>query len=164
MKFGPIICDPNSNEAKCLRGKRVVSFRNYTDFNKSAEERYSPMVVGILNTDDDMFVIEDETDNGFVVAPFIAEIIEEKPKYRPYESCEEMVEDFCERFGIVKNDYSLPMIWMKAAQGSKILITAFSGSEEHVSFSDGGYAGMVRIFRDFTYLDGSPVGKEVKDD
>lgn len=163
MKYGPIICDPNSDEAKRLIGKKILGGYNYVDTIGGIGE-----VVTLDSMDSSCqspFLGYSSNGNPFTYV-FIREVIEEPPQYRPYKDTNEMVEDYKERFAdiIMTGSVEMPLIWLKASQGSKILITAFSGSEEHVSFSDGGYGRMDGIFRDYTYLDGSPVGKEDAND
>lgn len=90
-------------------------------------------------------------------------LIEELPKekYRPYENTDEMIEDFANR--ATDNSYIplkmvSPIIWVKRkGENGKHLITDFlttmvNTSRDIVFLED--------LFKDFTYLDGTPCGKK----
>lgn len=75
-----------------------------------------------------------------------------EPKYRPYESVDEWVKDFDERFPSKRPEYSMPLIWMKdKTSGSVRLVDILS------SLSD-----LKGYFRYYNYLDGTTVGKKVE--
>ena len=40
--------------------------------------------------------------------------VKPEAQYRPYHSYREMVEDFCERFGVSYLSYTMPLIWLKS--------------------------------------------------
>ena len=87
----------------------------------------------------------------------------QEEKYRPYESTDEMIEDYKERikaYGAVP--FRCPMfmqnIWIMEGGVSKHLITDFSKiivntSRNTISLED--------LFNGFTYLDGTPCGKKI---
>lgn len=86
----------------------------------------------------------------------------EKPKekkYRPYKDTDEMIADFLERYNSYsgnankENPMYNPLIWIKdKAIGVEELITQ--------SFGDSANGrSMEQLFKEFTYLDGSPCGK-----
>ena len=83
-----------------------------------------------------------------------------KPSYRPYMDTDELIEDWKERFKAKDwPSYSMPLVWVKSKTTSlRVFITAynmysvvFGGTR--VDFRD--------LFDNYTYLDGSPCGKEV---
>lgn len=84
--------------------------------------------------------------------------VKKEPKYRPYSDTDEMIADWKERFKKNWSKTSMPLIWVMNSSGFKYLITAYlrmyvkSGSD---------YFSMSALFDDYTYLDGSPCGKEV---
>ena len=89
--------------------------------------------------------------------------VKEEPKYRPYKDTEEMINDFCERFGVKRTNFGEPFIWVKSKDVGiliirKCLITEFYlkavilGSNNEVSH-------LSELFDDYTYLDGSLCGK-----
>lgn len=90
----------------------------------------------------------------------------EGPDYRPYESSTEMIVDFIDRFKVNCPQYAEPLIWVKSkADDSRHLVTSFVPN-----FDDGSYVvlfeytcGLDELFDNYTYLDGSHVGMEVKE-
>ena len=84
-----------------------------------------------------------------------------KKEYRPYESSAEMIADFIDRFKAKCPSYCEPLIWLKRKNDlDKALITNYG--ETKVLLSDA-YRTMEELFNQWTYLDGSPVGMEVKE-
>ena len=100
-------------------------------------------------------------------------IDEHKSKYRPYKDCEEMKRDFDKRLmeliGLerVENPMSSPLIWVKRKEyGTEFLVTAFDNSKylgterlPCVNIQDT-WVNFEELFEGYTYLDGSPIGKE----
>lgn len=81
--------------------------------------------------------------------------IKPEPTYRPYKNTEEMIADFKERFNVNVPDYAMPLIWLKAKRIEyPILITSYCDEDSATRFSC--------YFENYTYLDGSPVGKLVE--
>ena len=73
--------------------------------------------------------------------------------YQPYKDYHEMVEDFCERFGVNCPAYAMPLIWVKEKDSKTVrLIKSFPKETE--------FGSVKRWFLTCTYLDGSPVGKK----
>lgn len=93
-------------------------------------------------------------------------LVEEPTKYRPYENTDEMIEDFKKR---AKKHYNAnffkcpmfyPFIWLKSKEnGDKPLCTYFGVSNVLVGMK---YFSLETLFKKYTYLDGSPCGKEIK--
>lgn len=76
--------------------------------------------------------------------------------YRPYHSYREMVEDFCERFGVNCPAYAMPIIWVKQKESGTIrLLKSFSMDTE--------VGTLKRMFVACTYIDGSVIGKKVEE-
>lgn len=79
-------------------------------------------------------------------------------EYRPYKNTDEMIKDFTECFEIFGSDISLPLIWVKHKRGNcRQLIVCLN--EDRVVLSDRG-EDMQGLFENYTYLDGSPIGKK----
>ena len=90
-----------------------------------------------------------------------------KPEYKPYESVEEFIQDYQERFptAVPRPACTMPLIWLASKMVKDIhLVTGFkmadeNGIEKGVVTSD-----MIMSFSElldyWTYLDGSPCGKE----
>lgn len=85
--------------------------------------------------------------------------VKEEQKYVPYENTEEMLNDFCERFGTKRTNFGEPFIWLRFNNSqTKCLVTelyehsVIIGSEQEV-------ITLPDLFSAYTYLDGSSVGK-----
>lgn len=166
MKYGPIICDPNSEEARKLIGKVVCVSDSFNELSMNMGGE-----IGLLfKIDDDPisttpFVIDMNGSNLFKnheSFTFIREVIEEPPKYRRYKDTNEMVSDYCERFGVAKTDFAMPIIWVMPKHSTrKILIAVYY--DEYVTLEWVADRAMNELLEGYTYLDGSPVGKEVKE-
>ena len=77
-------------------------------------------------------------------------------KYRPYKDYGEMVEDFCDRFAVLRHVCAMPLIWVKQKEtGTVRLLKSFSKDTEVGTLN--------RLFVACTYLDGSVIGKKVED-
>ena len=93
----------------------------------------------------------------------VEEVKQEKSKekkYRPYESSAEMIVDLIDRFKVKCPSYCEPLIWVKVkSNDARFLITGFGKkvSVDGVSYS------LDELFKYYAYLDGSPVGMEVKE-
>ena len=80
-----------------------------------------------------------------------------EPTYRPYKDCDEMIEDFETRFGVIHDNETPPLIWIRRkATGTMYLITCFGTLD--INTCSNSYT-MEEALVNFTYLDGSPVGK-----
>ena len=86
--------------------------------------------------------------------------VKKEPQYRPYNDTDEMIADWKERFGAKDwPSYSLPLIWIWGKDKvEKTFVTGFRRQE--INTADA-IITMVSLFSSYTYLDGSPCGKEV---
>ena len=85
-----------------------------------------------------------------------------KKKYRPYKSSAEMIMDFIDRFKVNCPSHCEPLIWIKGKYAhSRFLVFAFY--ETFIKFNDDEPLMFKELFTDYTYLDGSPCGMEVKE-
>lgn len=165
MKYGPIICDPNSEEAKNLIGKKVVASDYYARISEISElmdfDPLAPIegqLIEVSGTTIIPFRVKGSVSE--CAYTFIREVIDEAPQYRPYKDTEEMVEDFKERFEdkIFTSPIEIPTIWfMNKGSKHRFLVTGFL-EEGVITFC---YSiEWEELFENYTYLDGSPVGKE----
>lgn len=87
----------------------------------------------------------------------------EKPKkkeLRPYRNTDEMVEDFMERFYLLPQVHSLPILWVKS-NDRKYLITRLDNNAVTLCFEKNVFTFDLRMLAEkYTYLDGSPCGIE----
>ena len=105
--------------------------------------------------------------NALVGYTFIREVIEEPPKYRPYNDTNEMIEDFKKRFcsNTTIPKHSMPLIWLNNRNiRCRFLVATFGDDSVHLNGNEiYSWMNMRDLFRYMEYLDGSPVGKEVKE-
>lgn len=88
--------------------------------------------------------------------------VKEEPKCRPYESSDEMIEDFCKRAGLEPTSILMPAIWLVDKYSkAKRMIISFVGDYVYTHFENRfDKWTLSELFDLLTYLDGSPVGKE----
>lgn len=88
--------------------------------------------------------------------------VKEESGTRPYESTNEMIEDFCQRAKLETTSILKPAIWLKEKNSNtKRLIVSFVGDCVYTHFgNDFDNWTLNELFDRFTYLDGSLVGKE----
>ena len=84
--------------------------------------------------------------------------INPEPKYRPYKDTDEMVADWKTRFNKLIAPNTMPSIWVMNDK-VKAIITDFAKNAVSVF---GAFQSMGKLYEEFTYLDGSPCGKEDK--
>lgn len=84
---------------------------------------------------------------------------EQEPKFRPYKDTGEMIEDFKARFKVNVPPYAKPLIWLKSKDNNfhTILIQEYRATLVVGEF----LLEMKSLFDKYTYLDGSPCGKEI---
>ena len=85
--------------------------------------------------------------------------VREEPSYRPYRDTDELIEDWKERFNAKDwPSYSMPLIWIwDKDKVEKTFVTGFRRQE--VNTVDA-IIHMESLLQSYTYLDGSPCGKE----
>ena len=82
--------------------------------------------------------------------------IKPESKYRPYKDTDEMIADFKKRFNAKVPPYAMPMIWVRNKTFKDCrLITVFRDKVVMIIVSG---EDMKELFKDYTYLDGSPCG------
>lgn len=130
--------------------------------NKVKDEE--PSEVGKVYTENNVYRFSDS--NGLDYSLFYLVEEPEEDKYRPYETTDEMIEDFKERAKkhYNANFFKCPMfhvsIWVKNKKTDcKSLIT--DSSKNMVFFSDTRFT-TEELFDKYTYLDGTPCGKKIE--
>ena len=86
--------------------------------------------------------------------------VKKEPKYRPYNDTDEMIADWKERIGGKHwSVYEMPLIWIwDKDKVEKTLIIGFRRQEVNTADT---IIHMASLLQSYTYLDGSPCGKEV---
>lgn len=92
---------------------------------------------------------------------------EEKPEYKPYESVEEFIQDYQERFptAVPRPAHTMPLIWLTNIVSEEIhLVTGFNMTDENENEKGVCIRDIILSFRElfgsWIFLDGSPCGKE----
>lgn len=81
-------------------------------------------------------------------------------EYRPYESTDEMIDDYVTMYELGIFAHTLPKIWVKhKTSGCRQLIIGFC--KDDVELSDC-WVDMQDLFDDYEYLDGTKIGKKVE--
>lgn len=95
--------------------------------------------------------------------------IKKEPTYRPYESVNEMLDDFCERcrehgMTVSRSSMGEPFIWLLSKDRKAIkLVTGFTEMNNLKVYLNGSPTTFKYIFDEYTYKDGSPCGKKVEE-
>lgn len=87
---------------------------------------------------------------------------EKKLTYRPYINTDEMIADFKERYGSFNPSFANPLIWVKSESFTS-LITAYENKGVWLLGFNYVPINLERLFKDCTYIDGSPIGKLVEE-
>lgn len=90
-----------------------------------------------------------------------------KPEHKPYESVEEFIQDYQERFptAVPRPAHTMPLIWLTNIVSEEIhLVTGFNMTDENENEKGVCIRDIIWSFRElfssWTFLDGSPCGKE----
>lgn len=164
MKYGEVLSYKDAEKAKALIGKEVIFSDSFFKINEKTEVCIKGILRDIdLRNEDYIFC----TENDYYYL-FIREVIEEKPTYRPYKDCEEMIADFKKRYNSYggwtgkENPMYCPLIWVRNKNtSSKDFVTdnnLITNIIDKGVYILGQYRSVKDLFDDFTYLDGSPVG------
>ena len=87
--------------------------------------------------------------------------VKKEPKYRPYKDTDEMIADWKERFGAKDcPSHSMPLIWVRLKSGTNATYLVYGYLQNGVAIGVARPSFLV-LLEDYTYLDGSPCGKEV---
>ena len=177
--YKDIIIDPTSEEAKNAIGKKCYMYDSPT------------MLLKMANSDDDARTLEsiDESDYPFNDKEFgnewtciIVKKEEPKPEYIPFQDGREFFNSYLSvESRLEKEDYFLSNhgIWLKAKDADNVLFmvteiwnygVVVSGNMKTTEESEDFYLTIneattwKELLRDYCFIDGSPCGKEVKDE
>lgn len=98
--------------------------------------------------------------------------IKKEPTYRPYESVNEMLDDFCERcrehgMTVSRSPMGEPFIWLLSKDEKNIeLVTRLDKGDlnrKDTLWLNGYVMTFQAVFENYTYKDGSPCGKKVEE-
>jgi len=162
MKFGEILTWETRDKA--IFGKKYVFSDKYKALVDIKEHGGERILLYHNDVKIDTMTFTKDTDSPFysgnpseigTMFQFILEILDEEPQYRPYESCDEMIADFKERFKDYEEaKFRIPLIWTRGRDNPvPSLIDCFSYFDEEtfISYFDG------CVYE----IDGSPVGKRI---
>ena len=86
--------------------------------------------------------------------------VKPESKYIPYKDTNEMIDDYCKRFGVERKEYEEPVIWVKICEVRMQVLSFYKGA---VTVGDITLKLQEIFDAEYTYLDGSPVGKLVEE-
>lgn len=135
---------------------------------KAIEERYSCVfrtAKGSVNTFFGIpFVVGDAT-KVEIRDRFVELLKKEHKEYRPFKDCKELIAVWEEKTGYIPPKDLMPIIWLKNIDNTISLITDYKqiiSPDEGLLCSwvtvDGDNYNMQKLFKNYTFLDGSPCG------
>ena len=146
MRYGKIICDPTSEEAKALLGKKVLASDCYVGLQKVDSKLCKEGILERIAEDNDCpfrFGID-----LFQTYTFIREVIEEKPKYVPYDLSKPEVRD------------KLRGRWYRKKEcNHEYCVTDFQTTMDNGWIVD--FKTAFDFLEECEWLDGTPCGEEV---
>lgn len=160
--WGDIIIDPTSDRAKEAVGKQVYysQFPNVCLLRANNDDR---VLQGILVSIDPKNSLGSFIVDGSPYACIIVKKEEPKPKYVPFESQQEFISAYYKaNNGIITNTESMLScfgMWLKCDEHYE-LVTYIGNNGITI---DGISINWKTLFESYTFLNGSPVGKEVKE-
>lgn len=83
--------------------------------------------------------------------------VKHEPMYRPYINTNEMIFDWMERFGSYDTKVVMPPIWVMCGE-TRSMVTDYLPDFVYAYATS---LSMQDLYEDYTYLDGTPCGKEV---
>lgn len=79
------------------------------------------------------------------------------PTYRPFKDGEELIAEYCKRFGVERKAWEMPQMWVKCGGKCKFLISVIDTNAIAI---DGDTTSFDSFVSCYTFLDGSPCGVE----
>lgn len=155
-------------QSKGLDGSLFLYITISKNMMKALEERYSCVFrtdKGSVNTLLGIpFVAGDKT-KVEIRDRFVELLKKEHTVYRPFKSCNELIDFYKRENNIVNNEDVMPIIWLKNKDNTISLITDYKqiiSPDEGLLCSwvtvDGDNYNMQKLFENYTFLDGSPCG------
>ena len=162
-----IIMDPNDPRLEGAIGKKVYSSSDINlVLNRANNDEYEMILTQVEDVDSEPFTVMN-TDGTEYDADFIIIKKEEpKPEYIPFENMEEFLEA-CRRVEInwlEANDHYLSKrgIWLKDKEADAYFMVTEIWNRGVFVVDDSDETPWNELLEDYTFLDGSPCGKEVK--
>ena len=169
-----IIMDPNDPRLEGAIGKKVYSSSDINlVLNRANNDEYEMILTQVEDVDSEPFTVMN-TDGTEYDADFIIIKKEEKPEYIPFES----VEEFLDEYFLNKEKYTtgillkLEGVWLREKEtGALCMATEIwdeglvIGDTKLTIIGTDVFNDMMEwdeLFNKYTFLDGSPCGKEVK--
>ena len=169
-----IIMDPNDPRLEGAIGKKVYSSSDINlVLNRANNDEYEMILTQVEDVDSEPFTVMN-TDGTEYDADFIIIKKEEKPEYIPFES----VEEFLDEYFLNKEKYTtgillkLEGIWLREKDTGAICMATeiwdeglVIGDTKLTIIGTDVFNDMMEwdeLFNKYTFLDGSPCGKEVK--
>ena len=162
--YKDIIIDPNSEEAKNAVGK-ICYFSN-SPRNILSDIYCKSAVEGILTNMDDGYF---EVDNEGYWDCIILKKEEPKPKYVPFENADEFIDAYDNANYSVKNGtaenklFNYGGIWLRNKNDDSMYMVIEIWNDGVVLGSDQIATPWKYILDEYTFLDGTPCGKEVEE-
>ena len=173
-----IIMDPNDPRLEGAIGKKVYSSSDINLLlNRANNDEYEMTLTQVEDVDSEPFTVTD-MDGDEIDADFIIIKKEEEPKYVPFESADEFIDvyesmDFSVKSGTVENKLLYyGGIWLKDKETDAYCMVTEIWDTGIVIGDKNMTIGATTAFNDitewddilenYTFLDGSPCGKEVK--
>ena len=85
--------------------------------------------------------------------------VKPESKYRPYKDTDEMIADWMERFGTYDSNVVMPPIWLMCG-ATRSIVTDYLPDSVYAFATN---LTMQDLYEDYTYLDGTPCGKEISE-
>ena len=172
------VANLNPNHKACMR---ITTKEYHTIEQNAGENRIEGGVVGISGSVDTFrcwkcgrtLPISERADFIYMSNPpkyacKECEGIKKEKQYRPFNDCDELIKHYQKKnesevgCGIYFPSLYKPCIWVKSKEyGAELMITGFNNKAGSVPcvFLEDMWKNMDNLFNDFTFLDGSPVGK-----
>ena len=161
--YKDIIIDPTSEEAKNAVGK--ICYFSDSPRTLLSEIDCKRPVEGILTNMEDGYF---EVDNEGYWDCIILKKEEPKPKYVPFETGNEFLAAYCnnetEKLYTIYRDLASHGIWLKNRESDDLFMVVEIWGDGVVLGSNQTTTHWDDLLEDFIFLDGSPCGKEVKDE
>ena len=163
MRFGKLLTCETKDIAEV--GKKYVFGDNYKIMKsiQHGDEKYENIwfvklsTLGYVSDSSFPFNSTESTPIGNMFQ-FALEVLEDELKYRPYKSCDEMKEDYKQRFNVRCGD-NPPFIWVADKEyKAEELIIVFGDSTVRTGIE---IYSLEDIFEKTEYLDHTPCGKRI---
>ena len=174
-----IIMDPNDPRLEGAIGKKVYSSSDINlVLNRANECEYEMTLTQVEDVDSEPFTVVDMDGDEFDVDFIIIKKEEPKSHYEPFASIEEFLTDYFKSVAnseCIQKTISSTGIWLKHNDAFLLVVEIWdrgvvvgNGKMETMNIGDDTYlttnfiTDWHELYEKYTFLDGSPCGKEVK--